>query len=53
MKKQLGETLFFLELWKIVKYEPAYLYAYDLVNKARLSNKQYLSYYNLSHIKTW
>lgn len=35
-------------LWKTVKYERVYLYAYDSVNEARVSIMQYLAWYNQS-----
>ena len=35
-------------LWKTVKYERIYMYAYDSVNEARSSIMQYLAWYNQS-----
>lgn len=42
------DNIFVERLWKTVKYERVYLYAYDSVNEARLSIKQYLDWYNQS-----
>ncbi|SDP86835.1 Integrase core domain-containing protein [Desulforhopalus singaporensis] len=42
------DNIFVERLWKTVKYERVYLYAYDSVNEARLSIMQYLAWYNQS-----
>ncbi len=40
------DNIFVERLWKTVKYECVYLYAYDSVSEARLSIMQYLAWYN-------
>ena len=40
------DNVFVERLWKTVKYERVYLHAYDSVNEARKSIKQYLDWYN-------
>jgi putative transposase len=40
------DNVFVERLWKTVKYERAYLYAYDSVNEARRSIMEYLDGYN-------
>ena len=42
------DNVFVERLWKSVKYERVYLYAYDSVTEARTSITQYLSWYNQS-----
>ena len=42
------DNIFVERLWKTIKYERVYLYAYETVSKARLSIMQYLSWYNQS-----
>lgn len=42
------DNIFVERLWKTVKYERVYLYAYDSVNEARRSIMQYLDWYNRS-----
>ena len=42
------DNVFIERLWKTVKYERVYLYAYDSVNEARDSIIQYLDWYNQS-----
>jgi putative transposase len=40
------DNIFVERLWKTVKYERVYLYAYDSVSEARSSIMQYLAWYN-------
>ncbi len=40
------DNIFVERLWKTVKYERVYLYAYDSVSEARSSIMQYLTWYN-------
>ena len=40
------DNIFVERLWRTVKYERVYLYAYDSVSEARSSIMQYLSWYN-------
>ncbi|MGZ8393301.1 MAG: integrase core domain-containing protein, partial [Nitrospira sp.] len=42
------DNVFVERLWKSVKYERVYLYAYDSVTEARTSITQYLGWYNQS-----
>ncbi|MBT8360031.1 MAG: IS3 family transposase [Desulfobacterales bacterium] len=42
------DNIFVERLWKTVKYERVYLYAYDSVAEARSSIMQYLDWYNRS-----
>ncbi|MBM9606727.1 IS3 family transposase [Desulfopila inferna] len=42
------DNIFVERLWKTVKYERVYLFAYDTVNEARRSITQYLEWYNQS-----
>ena len=42
------DNIFVERLWKTVKYERVYLYAYDSVTEARNSIMQYLDWYNQS-----
>jgi len=42
------DNIFVERLWKTVKYERVYLYAYDSVTEARSSIMQYLDWYNQS-----
>ena len=42
------DNIFVERLWKTVKYERVYLYAYDSVSEARSSVMQYLAWYNQS-----
>ena len=42
------DHVFVERLWKSVKYERVYLYAYDSVNEARWSIMQYMDWYNQS-----
>ena len=42
------DNIFVERLWKTIKYERVYLYAYETVSKARLSIMQYLAWYNQS-----
>lgn len=42
------DNIFVERLWKTVKYERVYLYAYDSVKEARSSIMQYLAWYNQS-----
>jgi len=42
------DNIFVERLWKTVKYERVYLYAYDTVAEARSSIMQYLDWYNRS-----
>jgi len=42
------DNVFIERLWKSVKYERVYLFAYDSVNEARNSIMQYLDWYNQS-----
>jgi putative transposase len=42
------DNVFVERLWKSVKYERVYLYAYDSVREARVSIMQYLEWYNRS-----
>ena len=39
-------------LWKLLKYERVYLYAYDSVTEARKSIMQYMDWYNTSRPHT-
>ena len=40
------DNIFVERLWKTIKYERVYLYAYDSVSEARASIMQYLAWYN-------
>ena len=40
------DNVFVERLWKSVKYERAYLYAYDTVSEARTSIMEYMDWYN-------
>ncbi|SHI13738.1 integrase core domain-containing protein, partial [Desulfofustis glycolicus] len=40
------DNIFVERLWRTIKYERVYLYAYDSVGEARASIKQYLAWYN-------
>jgi putative transposase len=40
------DNIFVERLWRTIKYERVYLYAYDSVSEARASIKQYLAWYN-------
>ncbi len=40
------DNVFVERLWRSVKYEEVYLHAYDAVNEARRSIRQYLDWYN-------
>lgn len=40
------DNIFVERLWKTIKYERVYLFAYDSVSEARASIMQYLSWYN-------
>jgi len=42
------DNIFVERLWKTIKYERVYLYAYDSVSEARSSIMQYLAWYNQS-----
>ena len=42
------DNVFVERLWKSVKYERVYLFAYDSVNEARTSIMQYMDWYNRS-----
>ena len=42
------DNIFVERLWKTIKYERVYLYAYDTVSEARSSIMQYLGWYNQS-----
>jgi len=42
------DNIFVERLWRSVKYERVYLYAYDSVSEARSSIMQYLAWYNQS-----
>jgi putative transposase len=42
------DNVFVERLWKSVKYERVYLYAYDSVAEARQSIMQYMEWYNQS-----
>ena len=42
------DNIFVERLWKTIKYERVYLYAYDTVSEARSSIMQYLAWYNQS-----
>ena len=42
------DHVFVERLWKSVKYERVYVYAYDFVTEARQSIMQYLGWYNQS-----
>ncbi len=42
------DNVFVERLWKSVKYERVYLYAYDSVTEARISIMQYFDWYNRS-----
>lgn len=42
------DNIFVERLWKTVKYERVYLYAYDSVSEVRSSVMQYLAWYNQS-----
>jgi putative transposase len=42
------DNVFVERLWKSVKYERAYLHAYDSVTQARASIMQYMDWYNRS-----
>ena len=42
----LRDNIFVERLWKTVKYERVYPYAYDSVSEARSSIMQYLTWYN-------
>ena len=41
-------NIFVERLWRIVKYERVYFYAYDSVKEVRISIMQYLAWYNQS-----
>ena len=40
------DNVFVERLWKSVKYERAYLHAYDTVSDARMSIMEYMDWYN-------
>lgn len=40
------DNVFVERLWKTIKYERVYLYAYNTVTEARSSIKQYINWYN-------
>jgi len=42
------DNVFVERLWRTIKYERVYLYAYDTVSEARSSIKQYIDWYNSS-----
>ncbi|MEP7150695.1 MAG: hypothetical protein ABI856_03210 [Nitrospira sp.] len=48
------DNVFMDRLWKSVKYERVYLYAYASVTEARTSSTQYLGWYtNPDRIRVW
>ncbi len=42
------DNVFVERLWKTIKYERVYLYAYDTISQARKSIKKYINWYNSS-----
>jgi putative transposase len=48
LPRRSADHVFVERLWKSVKYEPVYVYAYDSVTEARTSLTHYLGWYNHS-----
>ncbi len=44
------DTIFIERLWKTVKYERVYRYAYDSVGEVKSSSMQYLVWYNQARL---